>query len=102
MTPGFLFGRPRAPYDVAMNAVILPPDLEQFADDAVASGRFSDVAEVVRAGLTLLQRAETQRAAFEASLDRAIVEGERDGFLSIEEVERDLDEVIDKVVRARA
>ena len=75
----------------SMNAVTLPPDLERFADEVIEKGRFRDVGEVVRAGVSLLQRAEAERAAFEASLDNAIAEGERDGFLTLDEVMRDAD-----------
>lgn len=65
-----------------MNAVILPPDLERFAEDAVARGRFRDMAEVVRAGVSLLQR-----AALLASVLAAEEEGEREGGLTGDEVE---------------
>jgi putative addiction module CopG family antidote len=47
-----------------MHNVTLPPDLARFATDAVAAGRFRDVAEVVAAGVSLLQRQEQARAAF--------------------------------------
>ena len=73
-----------------MNTVTLPPDLERFADDAVAKGRFRDVAEVVRAGMSLLQRAEAERAAFVASLEESHAEGERLGRFTIDEVEADV------------
>ena len=53
------------------------------------------------AGVKLLRQTEARRAAFEASLDAAVAEGERDGFHAIEDVERELDEVIDAVVRVR-
>jgi putative addiction module CopG family antidote len=49
--------------------VTLTPDLEQFATSVVAEGRYHDVAEMVRAGLSLLRDAEQERAAFIASLD---------------------------------
>jgi antitoxin ParD1/3/4 len=77
-----------------MNALTLPPDLARFADEAVASGRFRDVAEVVLAGVTLLRRAEAERAGFVASLEEAREEGERDGFLTIDEVEADIQAAI--------
>ena len=38
----------------------------------------------------------------EASLDEAVARGEREGFLTIEEVEREMDELIEATVRARA
>ena len=44
-----------------MNAVTLPPDLERFAGEAVAAGRYRDAAEVVRARMALLRRMETGR-----------------------------------------
>ena len=85
----------------SMNAVTLPPDLERFADEVIAKGRFRDVDEVVRAGVSLLQRAEAERAAFEASLDNAIAEGERDGFLTLDEVMRDADALLEEMANSR-
>ena len=70
--------------------VHLTPELEQFAQSCVGSGRFNNVSEVVRSGLRLLQEAEERRAAFVSSLESAVQEGQRDGFLSAEEVERDV------------
>ncbi|HTU53667.1 MAG TPA: type II toxin-antitoxin system ParD family antitoxin [Acetobacteraceae bacterium] len=84
-----------------MDTVILPPELERFAAEAVASGRYRDVADVVTAGLNLLQRAETARAEFNASLEAAEAEGERDGFLTIDEVHREISELIEEMDRAR-
>ena len=71
-----------------MNDVTLTPELERFAAEAIATGRYRDVSEVVRAGLGLLKEAEAEVADFVASLDEAQAEGERDGFLSADEVER--------------
>ncbi len=47
-----------------MNTVTLPPDLERFAADAVAQGRYADLSDVVRAEVSLLQRVGAGRAAF--------------------------------------
>jgi putative addiction module CopG family antidote len=85
----------------SMNAVTLPPDLERFADEVIAKGRFRDVDEVVRAGVSLLQRAEAERAAFEASLTNAIAEGVRDGFLTLDEVMRDADALLEEMANSR-
>lgn len=85
-----------------MNAVTLPPDLERFAADAVAEGRYADLSDVVRAGLSLLQRAEAERLAFIASLEEAEAEGERDGFFTLDEVLAEMDAVIEAAARARA
>ena len=69
-----------------MSAVILPPDLERFAADAVAQGRYSSLDVVARAAFSLLQRTEAERAAFIESLEEAEAESERDGFFTLEEV----------------
>ena len=39
-----------------MDTVTLPPELERFAAEAVAAGRYRSVSDVVAAGVTLLQR----------------------------------------------
>jgi antitoxin ParD1/3/4 len=65
------------------------PELERYAQSCVASGGFNNASEVVRSGLRLLQDAEERKAAFVASLDAAVAEGRRDGFVSIEQVEAD-------------
>ena len=77
--------------------VHLTPELEQFAQSCVGSGRFNNVSEVVRSGLRLLQEAEERRAAFVASLDSAVDEGRRAGFLTSDEVERDVRSAIQAV-----
>jgi putative addiction module CopG family antidote len=86
------------PYLRGMDGVTLPPELERFAADAVAAGRYRDMAEIVAAGISLLRRQDAARATFVASLDDALAEGERDGFFPIEEVERDVDDAIAEVV----
>ncbi|HTU54928.1 MAG TPA: type II toxin-antitoxin system ParD family antitoxin [Acetobacteraceae bacterium] len=77
-----------------MNAVTLPPELERFAEEAVASGRYHDMGEVLAAGLSLLQRAEAARAEFIASLEEAEAEAEREGWHSLEEVMAEGDRII--------
>ena len=69
-----------------MNAVTLPPDLERFAAEAVASGRYPDLSAVVEAGISLLQRAETARAALLASVTAAQEEGDRGGSLTADDL----------------
>jgi antitoxin ParD1/3/4 len=71
---------------VDMNAVILPPDLQRFAEDAIASGRYRDVSDLVAAGVSLLQRQEQARAELLASVVAAKAEADRDGYLSGDEV----------------
>jgi putative addiction module CopG family antidote len=86
----------------AMDGVSLPPDLELFAAEAIAAGRYRDVGEVLAAGVDLLRRRETARAAFIASLEAAQREGEQNGFHEIEDVLAELDEIIAEEVRAKA
>lgn len=78
-----------------MDGVVLPPELEQFAADAVATGRYRNVGEVVAAGVGLLRRTETLRDELRASVLAAEANGERDGFLLLDEVMRDADDVIE-------
>jgi antitoxin ParD1/3/4 len=81
--------------------VTLPPELERFAAEAVAAGRYRDVSEVVRAGLSLLQRAEAEVAEFVVSLEEARAEGERDGFLNAEQVEQRVRAIVEVAAARR-
>ena len=69
-----------------MDDVFLPPELERFAAEAIASGRYRDRADLVAAGVGLLQRQETARAELLASVLAAKEGGERDGYLTGDEV----------------
>ena len=69
-----------------MDSVPLPPNLERFADEAVASGRYRDRAEVVAAAVSLLQRQEQARAELLASVLAARDEADRDGYLTADDV----------------
>ena len=66
--------------------VSLPPALEKFARDCVADGRYSNVSEVVRSALRLLQEYEEERQRFETTLDDALAEAKRDGTFEIDKV----------------
>jgi antitoxin ParD1/3/4 len=79
--------------------VHLTSELEQFAQASVASGRFNNVSEVVRAALRLLQEREEARAAFVRTLVESTEEGRRDGFVTAEEAERDVRAAIAEVQR---
>jgi putative addiction module CopG family antidote len=84
-----------------MDGITLPPDLEQYAAEAVAAGRFRDMSEVVQAGLVLLRQSETELAEFVASLEEARAEGERDGFLSGAQVQTRVRAAIARVAARR-
>ena len=77
--------------------VHLTPELERFAQACVETGRFNNVSEVVRSALRLLQDAEERKAAFVASLEDAVAEGDRDGFIPSEEVEAEMTAAIETV-----
>lgn len=69
-----------------MDDVTLTPELERFATEAVAAGRYRDVSDVVRAGVSLLQRQEQARADLLASVLAAEEEAEREGCVSGDEM----------------
>jgi putative addiction module CopG family antidote len=71
---------------VPIEDVTLPPELEQFAAEAVAAGRYRDTAEVVRAGVDLLRQWDAVHAELLASVLAARDEGDRDGYLTGDEV----------------
>jgi antitoxin ParD1/3/4 len=61
--------------------VSLTPELEQFVEDRVATGRYQTASEVVREGLRLLELQERDRdaayKALKAKLERAVGQAER-------------------------
>ena len=77
-----------------MDDVTLPPDLERFATEAVAAGRYRDLSAVVAAGVSLLRREEAELAAFVESLEAAEAEADRDGWYSLDEVMAEADRII--------
>jgi putative addiction module CopG family antidote len=77
-----------------MDDVTLPPELERFATEAVAAGRYRDMSHALAAGLRLLQQAEAEVAAFVASLEVAREEANRDGWLTLNEVMAEADLII--------
>jgi antitoxin ParD1/3/4 len=76
--------------------VSLTPELESFAKSCVESGRYNSVSEVMRNALRLLQDKEEKRLKFNAMLDAARKETERDGAYSLDQVLSEMDEIIDQ------
>ena len=74
--------------------MILPPELERFATEAVAAGRYRDLSDVLAAGVKLLQQAEAEVAAFVDSLDAARAEADREGWHTLDEVLAEADRII--------
>ena len=77
-----------------MDTVVLPPELEKFVAEAVATGDFRDPTDVIAAGVRLLQEQRSARAAFVRSLEEAEAEADRDGWLSLDEVMAEAEVVI--------
>jgi antitoxin ParD1/3/4 len=75
--------------------VHLTPELERFARECVAAGRYNNMSEVVRAALRLLQDWEGQREQFTAMLDEAVEEADREGAFTVEEVRAGAQAIID-------
>ena len=73
-----------------MSDVQLPPELERFAADAIAAGRYGSINEIVTAGVRLLQRADARRDELLRTVREAEAEADRDGCYSIEDVEADM------------
>ena len=69
-----------------MDQVTLPPELERFAAEALATGRYRDLSELVAAGVSLLQRQEQARAELLASVLAAEEEAEREGCVTGDEM----------------
>jgi putative addiction module CopG family antidote len=84
-----------------MTTVTLSADQESFATDAIARGGFRDVPYVIRAAVDLLRRSEALRAAFEATLDDAVAEGEQDGFMTLDGAMRDSDALLEELAKPR-
>jgi antitoxin ParD1/3/4 len=84
-----------------MSDVTLTPELERFAAEAIAAGRYRDVSEVVQAGLSLLQRADEARAALLASVLAAEAEGDRDGYLALDQLEIEMRQTIHSTAHPR-
>jgi antitoxin ParD1/3/4 len=74
--------------------VHLTPELERFAKECVAEGRYNNVSEVVRDALRRLQDVEQRRRAFTKTLEDAVAESERDGYFTAEQVLAEMDEII--------
>jgi antitoxin ParD1/3/4 len=60
-------------------SVALSPHFETFIRDQVASGRYNNVSEVVRAGLRLLEDTERQQAIQLQALKNDIAAGQASG-----------------------
>ena len=74
--------------------VSLTPELERFARECVEGGGYNNVSEVVRSALRDLQERHRRRDAFEASLREAVEEGDRDGWIEIDDAFARIDRII--------
>ena len=69
-----------------MDTVTLPPELERFANEAVAAGRYRDLADVVTAGMSLLQRQERRAPPSWGPSRLPGAEADRDGWVTLDEM----------------
>jgi antitoxin ParD1/3/4 len=74
--------------------VHLTPELERFARECVESGRYNNVSEVMRAALRMLQERDERRRQFDAMLEATVTEADRDGWIPVETVLAEMDEII--------
>jgi len=77
-----------------MPNVSLTPELEGFAEHCVASGRYGNVSEVMRAALRLLQEQEEKRAVFARMLEAAEREADETGWFEIDQVAEEMEGII--------
>jgi antitoxin ParD1/3/4 len=64
----------------------LGENLEKVVTDLVENGRYNSKSEVLREGVRLVQEREARLTQLQASLEAAVVEAERDGWIDAEEV----------------
>jgi antitoxin ParD1/3/4 len=81
--------------------VSLTPELEAFAKACVDGGRYNNVSEVVRQALRLLQDAEERKRLLMASLEAAVAESERDGYVDLDDAMAEVDAIIEAAERCR-
>ena len=77
-----------------MDGTTLPPELDRFAVEAVASGRYASRDEVIAAGVRLLKEADAEVTDFARSLEDARDEATRDGWHSLDDVMAEANEII--------
>lgn len=85
-----------------MAHISLPPELERFANEAIADGRFQNLSAVVAAGVELLRQREAASADLGAYLRQELLESVRaaeknaeiNGYLSLDEIRQDANALI--------
>ena len=81
----------------------LTPELSDLIDAEVASGRYQNASEVVRAGLRLLERSREEQVvrlrALHRVLDAAIVQADRGDGVVIEDIDRFVDDAVVRIGR---
>ena len=85
---------PAPPMISSMDGITLPPELDRFAVEAVASGRYASRDEVIAAGVRLLKETDAEVTNFVRSLEDARDEATRDGWHSLDDVMAEADEII--------
>lgn len=81
--------------------VHLTPELERFAREVVAEGRYNNVSEVVRDGLRLLQDAAERKKNFMRMIQEVEADVEKNGDISLDEALAEMDRAIEEVSKPR-
>jgi antitoxin ParD1/3/4 len=81
--------------------VSLTPELERFAREVVAEGRYNNVSEVVRDGLRLLQDAAERKKRFMRMIREVEADVEENGSVSLDDALRRMDRAIEEVAATR-
>ncbi|MEJ0064344.1 MAG: type II toxin-antitoxin system ParD family antitoxin [Caulobacteraceae bacterium] len=81
--------------------VSLTPELERFAREVVAEGRYNNVSEVVRDGLRLLQDAAERKKNFMKMIREVEADVEKNGSVSLDDALARMDRAIEEVAAAR-
>jgi antitoxin ParD1/3/4 len=81
--------------------VSLTPELERFAREVVAEGRYNNVSEVVRDGLRLLQDAAERKKNFMKMIREVEADVEKNGSVSLDDALARMDRAIEEVAATR-
>jgi len=79
--------------------VTLPPALEAFAREQVASGQYDSVSDVLLDGLRAMERRHAARNSFTASLVAGEEEAEREGWIPLDDVLAEMEGIVAEAER---
>ena len=77
-----------------MIKIDLPAEVESFARQCVTDGRFQSLDEVVASAIQLLRDHDEAKRRFTAMLEEAEAEGDREGWISADELDAELAQIM--------